>query len=49
VCIFSFFIIQSVFKEENINQTRLQNMEEVMYPNQNKTKGPVSDSLGKRN
>jgi hypothetical protein len=49
LCIFSFFIIQSVFKEENINQKRLQNMEEVMYPNQNKTKGPVSDSLGKRN
>jgi hypothetical protein len=49
VCIFSFFIIQSVFKEENINQKRLQNMEEVMYPNPNKTKGPISDSIGKRN
>lgn len=48
VCIFSFFIIQSVFKEDNINQKRLQNMEEVMYPNQNKTKGPISDAIGKR-
>jgi hypothetical protein len=48
VCIFSFFMVQSLFKEENINQKRLQNMEEVMYPTTNKTKGPVSDSLGKR-
>ena len=48
LCIFSFFIIKGIFKEENINQKRLQNMEEVMYPNPNKTKGPLSDSIGKR-
>lgn len=48
VCIFGFFMVQNAFKEENINQKRLQNMEEVMYPATNKTKGPVSDSIGKR-
>jgi hypothetical protein len=49
VCIFSFFIVQNVFKEENINQKKLQIMEETMYPKQNKTKGPLSNAIGQRN
>jgi hypothetical protein len=48
LCIFSFFIAQNVFKEEDVNKKRLENLEESMFPNQIKqTKGPVSDSLRK--
>lgn len=49
ICIFSFFIVQNMFKEENINEKRLQNMEETMFPKSNKSKGQLSNAIGKRN
>jgi uncharacterized protein YqhQ len=48
ICLFTFFIAQNAFKEEDINQKRNENMQEALYPNPNKIKGPISDSLGKR-
>lgn len=48
ICIFGFFLSQHLFKEEDVNKKRLENLEESMFPNQIKqTKGPVSDSLRK--
>jgi hypothetical protein len=47
LCIFSFFVIKGIFKEENINQKRYENLQEAIYPNPNKIKGPLSNSIGK--
>jgi hypothetical protein len=47
LCIFSFFIIKGIFKEEDINQKRHENLQEAKYPNPNKIKGPISDAIGK--